>query len=127
SNDYASLGHGLNTSGDKSCLSSISCPAAQASSNGGYYCCNANPTQVTTLNNVSALSVGDSVVCVVDSSNVHCWGRHDIYNQLAEGWDGGVNFTSSPVAINVSADHVVAGQHFECAYRSGSALRCWGK
>jgi alpha-tubulin suppressor-like RCC1 family protein len=128
SNDYGSLGHALNTSGDKNCLFSLSCPTAQANSNGGYYCCNANPKQDMSVSNVSALSVGENVVCVVDSSNVRCWGRHDVYNQLAEGWDGGgPNFTSAPVAIAVAADHVVAGQNFECAYQTGSPLQCWGK
>jgi hypothetical protein len=84
------------------------------------------PTLVSTLSNVSAVSVGDQVVCAVvgTAQDVYCW-----------GWDNGGQAGVLPTQPAVSAPtyfgvwgatSVALTGATGCAVTGGGAVTCWG-
>ena len=86
----------------------------------------ATPVQVSKVQNVAQVDIGEYHTCaVLQSGEAHCWGR-DGYGNLGGAERG--NRTEPNVVANVAdAQSIALGGHHVCVIRQSGAVACWGR
>lgn len=70
----------------------------------------ATPVAVDALTNITAIDAGEYFTCVIDTTDVRCWGS-------APGFQA--DYVDGPEAISAGGDHA-------CAIDSNRYIECWG-
>lgn len=87
------------------------------------------PTPIVGQTNITAIAVGDSHLCDVDTAGtVWCWGDNDV-GQLGIGVMGNVGDLGLPNEVDAAVNTVSVdlGARHSCALLVTNELNCWGR
>ena len=82
------------------------------------------PRQVGTDSDWTAIAVGASSACGMQSAGVRCWGRGDHGAIGNAAWDD--RNAPAPVMGLAAATALAVGDDFACAALAAGGVRCWG-